>query len=188
MKAVRYGWTLIVAIATFAVSSCDGSQSTKQMSYSWTTQLTRRNGETITKGMLIDTDADSTDPSKPVFMAPPRGSKAYHGFPLVPGVVIDGFRLGTITDYKQKDSPNGCTIGDAFVEAPDGSRAGLFWEVGKERLFSRIEEPSSNRWGVYYFSVPRAVTTTEDFVANFEDMLPRLKELYEGAKKLSTDY
>ena len=97
-RAVRYGFIMIVAIAAIAVCSCERAQSTKQTSYSWTTQLTRRNGETVTKGMLIDTDADSIDPSKPAFMAPPRGSKAYHGFPLVPGVAIDGFRLGTITD------------------------------------------------------------------------------------------
>ena len=73
------------------------------------------------------------------------------------------------------------------MEAPDGSRAGLFWEVGNERSFSRIEEPSSKKWGVYYFSVPRAVNTTEDFAANFEDMLPKLKELYEGARKVSAE-
>jgi hypothetical protein len=71
MKTVRYLWTLMVASAALVVCSCDGGQNKKEMIYSWTTQLTRRNGETAIKGMLIDTDAKSTDPSKPAFMAPP---------------------------------------------------------------------------------------------------------------------
>jgi hypothetical protein len=176
----------IIAFSVLAAYSYVHSQETEQTTYRWTTQLTRRNGDKITKGMLIDTNAKSSDPTKPAFMAPPPGSKAYHGFPFIPGVVIDGFRLGTITDYKQKDSADGCTIGDAFVEAPDGSRAGLVWEVGKERWFYTIIEPNSDRWGVYHFYVPRAVTSAKDFVANFKEILPKLKELYKTSKKRGT--
>ena len=153
-----------------------------QHKYQWTTQLTRRTGETVVKGMLIDTNAESLDPKKPAFMAPPSGSKAYHDFPLVDDIAVDGFHFGTVTDYLQSDSPSGCTLGDAFVEAPDGTRAGLVWEVGDERMFSRIQPPDINRWGVYYFSVRYAVKTQEDMRKNFAEIVPKLKELHEEAK------
>jgi hypothetical protein len=156
------------------------TDSTKQ--YDWSTQLTRRTGEVLAKGMLIDTNAITADPTKPAFMAPPLGSKVYHGFPIVEGIAIDGFRLGTVTDFNQSDSPAGCTIGDAFVEAPDGTRAGLTWEVGDDRVFSTIEKPGTNRWGVYYFTVPYPVKSKEDLRKNFEEILPKLKELYLKAK------
>ena len=168
--------------AVCTVCSCDSDMRSDTTNHRWTTQLTRRNGEIVVKGMLIDTNASSADPSKPAFMAPPPGSKPYHGFPMVEGVVIDGFKLGTVTDYRQADCADGCTIGDAFVEAPDGKRAGLAWEVGEERGFSRILGPERNRWGVYYFSVPHAVKSQEDFRKNFIEVLPTLKQLYGEAK------
>ena len=70
-------------------------------------------------------------------MAPPPGAEAYHGFPLVGQTRQGGWCLGAITDPFEADTPEGCTIGDLFVEAPDGRRAGLVWDVdpqGKPRV------------------------------------------------------
>jgi hypothetical protein len=175
---------LIVFGALMCVGCSRESQiKSEAKQYDWSTQLTRHTGETVIKGMLIDGSAVSADPLKPAFMAPPPGSKPYHGFPLVTDVAVDGFSLGTVTDYMQSDSPSGCTIGDAFVEAPDGTRAGLMWEVGAERGFARIASPDGNRWGVYYFSVPNPVKSKSDFRENFVGMLPKLKELHSEAQK-----
>jgi hypothetical protein len=48
-----------------------------------------------------------------------EAAPVYHGFPVIEGVEADGFRLGTISALGPDD------YGDAFVIAPDGSRAGL---------------------------------------------------------------
>lgn len=179
MKAVL-NFLCLAAICTACSRDSDVPREPKK--YAWTTQLTRRNGKPVAKGMLVDTNASSADPSKPAFLAPPPGSKPYHGFPIIESVAIDGFKLGTVTDYLQSDCADGCTIGDAFVEAPDGTRAGLTWEVGGERMFSRIQPPETNRWGVYYFSVSHAVKSPDDFRKNFSEILPTLKRLYREAK------
>ena len=138
---MRTALLIICGALICAACSRESHVKDKTKQYQWTTHLTRRTGETVAKGMLIDSNAPSADPSKPAFMAPPPGSKPYHGFTLVDGVAIDGFRLGTITDYMQSDSASGCTVGDAFVEAPDGTRAGLMWEVGPERRYYPIQNP-----------------------------------------------
>jgi len=40
-------------------------------------------------------------------------------------VAVDGVTLGKITDWEAES----CETKDAFVIAPDGSRAGLVWEI-----------------------------------------------------------
>lgn len=47
--------------------------------------------------------------------------------------------------------PEGCEAGDAFVVAPDGSRAGIVWDV----------------------------RTTEDFAREVHAALPRLREIHD---------
>ena len=79
----------------------------------------------VEKKLLLDSTAESSDPDKPAFASPPAGAKAYHGFSLVPITACDGFIFGAVTDYLEPDTASGCTIGDGFVEAPDGTRAGL---------------------------------------------------------------
>lgn len=75
--------------------------------------------------LALDASARSADPDVPAFLARPKGEPVYHGFPVVEGVEVEGFRLGMIADLES--SPED---GDAFVIAPDGSRAGLVWCVG----------------------------------------------------------
>jgi hypothetical protein len=148
------------------------------------TELTNKNGKKITKSILIDDSVQSPDPSKPAFIALPADAKAYHGFPLIKETTIDGFIFGSVTDFLENDSDHGCSIGDAFVEAPDGKRAGIFWEVSSELKFSRMMEPDNNRWGVYYFTVLKPVKSVKDLKDNFVQMLPALKALYAEAHKL----
>jgi hypothetical protein len=145
----------------------------------WSTELKNKDSIAITKHLLIDLSAKSTDPSKPAFMAPPAESKEYYGFPLIKELSIDGFTLGAITDFLEADSEAGCTIGDAFVEAPDGTRAGIFWEVSDELKFCTIVQPDDNRWGVYSITVLNPVKSIEDMKKNFELMLPLIKHIYE---------
>jgi hypothetical protein len=149
----------------------------------WQTTLVKTSGEKVTKRMLLDPDAKSTDTSKPAFISPPPDSKPYYGFPLITETTTAGFTMGSITDFLEKDSDEGCTIGDAFVEGPDGTRAGITWEVGKEFLFMTIVEPDSDRWGVYIFTVRKAVTSIADFKDNFRLMLPKIKQLYQQTRQ-----
>ena len=88
-----------------------------------------------------------------------------------------------LLDFLEKDSDEGCTIGDAFIEGPDGTRAGITWEVGKEFLFTTIIEPDSDRWGVYFFTVIEAVNSLPDFNNNFSLMLPKIKQLYQQTRQ-----
>jgi hypothetical protein len=144
----------------------------------WKVELENSQGVKITKSILVDPLAESASPGEPAFITPPSGAPAYYGFPLIPETARDGFTLGSITDYQEKDSPEGCTIGDAFVEGPDGTRAGIFWELGSKPIFTMVQEPDETRWGVYYFTILRSVNTIEDLVRSFELMLPAIKEIY----------
>ena len=60
------------------------------------------------------------------------------------GVEVDGFKLGVITGFGPGEEDDG----DAFVVAPDGSRAGLVWEVAPEPYFQQVMAPDDERWGV----------------------------------------
>ena len=98
----------------------------------------------------------------------------YHGFVIVPETCTDGWCLGTISAF---EDPDGCDGGDAFVVAPDGSRADLIWQVGTEPL-EEILPPDAERWGVYAISFPHVTRTTADLVAAFRTVLPQLKAKY----------
>ncbi len=56
-------------------------------------------------------------------------------------VVVEGFTFGKITDFDAEP----CDMGDAFVIAPDGSRAGLVWEVGEKSYFRQVRPFESER-------------------------------------------
>jgi Tol biopolymer transport system component len=96
--------------------------------------------------MVVD-PAEAVDPTRPPFAAHSPGSKAYHGHPLLEATRVAGWCLGVITDPLESDSARGCSIGDAFVEAPDGSRAGLVWKVNDTPRFAVLMNPDAARWG-----------------------------------------
>lgn len=136
-------------------------------------ELTTHDGRRVAKDLAaIQTDALG----KPA--EPPPGAKPYHGFPLLPETCIDGWCFGAVTDYAEPDSAGGCTIGDGFVEAPDGTRAGVFWEYRDKMQYKMVVKPDSERWGVYYFTVPSPVRSLDDLKKNFSRMLPTLKRLH----------
>jgi hypothetical protein len=92
----------------------------------------------------LDQNAMSSDPELPAFIARPPNAPVYHGFPLLKNSELEGFVFGAITEPKGKRPVE---WGDAFVVAPNGSRAGIVWQVGKGE--PRIVcEPSNGRWGV----------------------------------------
>jgi hypothetical protein len=134
-----------------------------------------RQKESDGKPLRLDAEAQSSSHELPAFVAPPAGAPVYHGFPLVEETRTDGWCYGEITESRE---PDGCTEGDGFVVAPDGSRAGLVWAVGKFET-QELSPPDARRWGVYSIAFPRRVRTTADLVECFRAVLPELKAIHE---------
>lgn len=88
------------------------------------------------KPLAVDHNATSASPTEPAFIAPPKGAPVYYGFAVLEDVPADGFTFGAITDFETEPADTG----DAFSIAPDGSRAGLVWEVSA----TTYVEPSGN--------------------------------------------
>jgi len=126
------------------------------------------------KAILQDENAISSDASLPAFVGRPAGAPVYHGFPLIPETECDGWIFGAITDF---NDPAGCEFGDAFVQAPDGSRAGIVWEVGQGE-FSEVCKPEPGRWGVWAVWFDSPVRNVEDFARAMQSVLPWVKEKY----------
>jgi hypothetical protein len=125
--------------------------------------------------MVLDENAVSADLELPAFLAKPEGAPVYYGFPLIYESMTEGWCLGAITEYEDSD---GCVSGDAFVIAPDGSRAGLVWDVGDGDV-KQISPPDGSRWGVFQICFAEPVRTTEDMVRNFRTILPQLRKFHE---------
>lgn len=123
------------------------------------------------KPLRLDPVATSASPGLPAFVARPAGAPAYHGFGIVEETRVEGWVFGTISDYAD---PDGCEWGDAFVIAPDGTRAGIVWQVGYFEP-QVVLPPENGRWGVYGFAYPTPIRTTEDFVHMCHSFLPELK-------------
>ena len=124
--------------------------------------------------LRLDERAESASSHLPAFLARPENAPIYHGFPVVEETRTDGWCFGAITEF---EDPNGCDSGDGFVIAPDDSRAGLVWDVGKEEI-SQIAPPEPGRWGVYQIWFPKPVFITADLVENFRAVLPKLQRIY----------
>ena len=131
------------------------------------------------KKLRLDSNAESKTPGEPAFLSKPKNAPAYHGFPLVPETEIDGWVLGAITEF---EDPAGCDYGDAYVQAPDGRRAGLVWAVGSYRT-RQIVAPDDSRWGVYEIAFPKPVCNIQDLIFCFRHILPKLKELHRQLKE-----
>jgi len=110
---------------------------------------------------------------------------AYSGFEIIPETNTDGWCFGAITVYGAAECScpsDGCVAGDGFVEAPDGSRAGIVWSVGEVEEPFRICGPAQENWGVFEVPFPRPVKTTDDLVYCFRTVLPYLQAEYERTK------
>jgi hypothetical protein len=129
------------------------------------------------QSVRVDPLAESANPSLPAFIAIPKGAPVYHGFPLLAHSEKEGFSFGVITE------PSGETPaswGDAFVVAPDGSRAGIVWQAEGEPS-PIVCSPSPGRWGVYAFRFHRPVRNEQDLIENLHAVLPQLKAFYAAA-------
>jgi len=125
------------------------------------------------KPLRLDPDAVSADPALPAFLARPADAPVYHGFPMVEeSRTPDDWCFGVISD---PDCPDGRDWGDAFVVAPDNSRAGLIWHVGPAALEVSLE-PDASRWGVYAVGIPRAVHSQAELVEQLRAWLPELRQ------------
>jgi hypothetical protein len=111
----------------------------------------------------------------PAFLARPAGAPVYYGFPVVEGTQTDGFCLGMITDFLSEPVLDG----DAFVVAPDGSRAGLVWQSGCAAYFREILAPTESRWGVWAVGLPLPMTTVEEARSYLAALLPQLRPQWE---------
>ena len=124
--------------------------------------------------------AASGSQTEPAFIARPAGGPVYHGFEVLAGVVVEGFTFGKITDFETEP----CDEGDAFVVAPDNSRAGLVWEVSDRVYFKEILPTEPERWGVWGVSFPKAMTSHENVRRNLQSSLPELKKRWEERRRV----
>lgn len=125
--------------------------------------------------MATDPHAESASRDLPAFLARPSKAPVYHGFQVLADVSVDGFTFGKISDFEAEPSDKG----DAFVIAPDDSRAGIVWEVSNRQLFREICRMTDGRWGVWEVSFPYPMTSRENVRRNPEAILPRLKTEWE---------
>jgi hypothetical protein len=124
------------------------------------------------KPLRFDPTAESADPSLPAFLARPAGAPVYHGFPLLDeSRTDDGWCFGTISD---PDCPEGRNWGDAYVVAPDNTRAGLIWHVGPPELEISLD-PGADRWGVYTIGIAGEVHSQAELVEQLRAWLPELR-------------
>lgn len=126
--------------------------------------------------LALDPGAATAQPGLPGFLARPEGAPVYHGFPVFEEVEVDGFRFGTITDFEGEEEP---IDGDAFVVAPDGSRAGLVWKLSSEVYVREIIPPEPDRWGVWDVGFPYPMQTRADAKRNLAAVLPLLRPQWE---------
>jgi hypothetical protein len=94
-------------------------------------------------------------------------------------VAVDGFTFGKITDFEVEP----CNDGDAFVIAPDGSRARLVWEVSEKYSFRQVCSPELDRWGVWGVSFIHAMTSRDNVRKNLGSILPELKKHWEDWRR-----
>lgn len=121
--------------------------------------------------LAIDQNAASASKTEPAFVTRPESAPVYHGFVVLDDVVVDGFTLGKITDWEAEP----CEAGDAFVIAPDGTRAGLVWEVCNEQYFREVLAPEPQRWGVWGVGFVLPMSNRANAAENLESILPELR-------------
>ena len=129
----------------------------------------------VGKPLAFDPSAASASQTEPGFLARPAGTLVYHGFQILSDVSVEGFTFGKITDFEAEP----CDEGDAFVIAPDNSRAGLVWKVSSKSDIHEILPLEPGRWGVWSISFPNAMTSHENVRRNLESILPELRKRWD---------
>jgi hypothetical protein len=129
----------------------------------------------------FDPSAKSRSQTEPAFVARPEDAPVYDSFQTLSDVVVDGFTFGKISDFEAEL----CSEGDAFVVAPDNSRAGLVWEVCEENYFREIVPFEPGRWGVWGVSFPFAMQNHDNVRRNLKSILPELKKRWQEWRRYS---
>jgi len=142
----------------------------------------KKSATSLGRPLAVDHTAASASQSEPGFTARPPNSPVYHGFQVLSDVVIDGFTFGKITDFETET----CEYGDAFVIAPDNSRAGLVWEVSDKHYFQEICPLEPNRWGVWGVAFSQPMTSHDNARKNLGSILPGLKKQWEEWRRRYT--
>jgi hypothetical protein len=135
----------------------------------------KKSTTSVGQPLAVDHSAASASQIEPGFIARPPGAPVYHGFQILNDVTVDGFTFGKITDFEAARSD----YGDAFVIAPDNSRAGLVWEVSDKTYFQEVCPLEPDRWGVWAVSFPHAMQSHNNVQRNLESILPELKNRWE---------
>jgi hypothetical protein len=83
------------------------------------------------------------------------------------GGIVEGFTFGKISDFEAE----ACTEVDAFVVAPDNSRAGLVWEVSGNLYFQVSKKPAlriqtAGAFGPLAFLIPWQITKMSEGTQN----------------------
>jgi len=112
-------------------------------------------------------------------VARPEGAPVYYGFVVLEDVSVEGFTFGAITDFEAEP----CNAGDAFIVAPDGSRAGLVWEVSTKRYIEEVCPFEQGRWGVWAVSFPHPMSDRDNARKNLAAVLPNVKARWEDWKR-----
>jgi hypothetical protein len=120
--------------------------------------------------LAIDSEAMRASPTEPAFVTRPENAPVYHGFVVLDDVTVDGFTFGKITDWEAEP----CEEGDAFVIAPDGTRAGLVWETSGTPYFREVWSFDAGRWGVWDVGFPFPMNSRENARRNLESIIPEL--------------
>lgn len=128
--------------------------------------------------IALDPLAGSASPTEQAVLARPPDAPVYHGFVVLEDVSVDGFTLGKISDFEEEEM----NYGDAFVVAPDGSRAGLVWEVGNDVRIEQVLPPDGERWGVWAVWLPNQMRTRDDARANLGAIVPLLRPKWESSR------
>jgi hypothetical protein len=81
-----------------------------------------------------------------------------------------------ITDFLSEPALDG----DAYVVAPDGSRAGLVWRSGCAPYFEEVLAPDEGRWGVWAVGLPLPMTTVGEARSYLAALLPQLRDQWES--------
>lgn len=85
-------------------------------------------------------------------------------------LTFDGFRFISVT--------LGESTGSGHLEGPDGSRAGIQWEVGDSPYIMRLEGPAADHWGVYRVGFTRPVLSPADLRANLNPLIQKFQVIY----------
>lgn len=96
--------------------------------------------------------------------------------PLLPETELEGFVFGT-TALQESG-------GAGFLVAPDGTRAGIQWEVAESPFIMRVEPPGQDHWGVYRVGFVTAVNSVDDLRANLAPLVGRLRILHRRARQV----